>query len=140
MLKYRLIHPELIAALGRAGHGDMILLADSNFPSYTKAPAQAEVVYLNLAPGILSVTDVLAVLLDAIPVEAAAVMVMDNGEEAPVVAEYRKMLPEDLPVQNLGRFDFYDTVSGPKTAVVIATGEQRLYANLLLTVGVVKPE
>jgi L-fucose mutarotase len=139
MLKYRLIHPELIAALAQAGHGDYILLADSNFPAYNKTPEKANIVYLNLAPGVLSVTQILEVLLDAIPVEAAAVMAMADGGEAPVVAEFRKLLPAGLEIERIERFAFYDTVNSPRTVLVIATGEQRLYANLLLTVGVVNP-
>lgn len=140
MLKYRLIHPELIAALAQAGHGDYILLADSNFPAYNKTPEKANIVYLNLAPGVLSVTQVLEVLLDAVPVEAASVMAMADGGEAPVVAEYRKLLPAGMEISRIERFAFYDTVSSPRTVLVIATGEQRLYANLLLTVGVVSPD
>ena len=36
--------------------------------------------------------------------------------------------------------EFYDEASGPDTCLQIATGEQRIYANLLLTIGVVPPE
>ena len=35
-----------------------------------------------------------------------------------------------------GRFEFYDECRTEDLAIVIATGEQRIYANLLLTVGV----
>jgi L-fucose mutarotase len=136
MLKYRLLHPELSQALARSGHGSRILIADSNYPHYTGAPATAARIYLNLAPGLISATEVLKVVLDAIPVEAAHVMSMDNNQEAPVVEEFRKLLPRAVSVHSLPRFDFYDAVNVPQTSVVIATGEQRLYANLLLTVGV----
>ena len=34
---------------------------------------------------------------------------------------------------------FYDAASGPDLAMVIVTGEQRIYGNLLLTIGVVQP-
>jgi L-fucose mutarotase len=37
----------------------------------------------------------------------------------------------------LGRADFYGTARGPELAVAVATGEQRLYANILVTLGVV---
>ena len=37
------------------------------------------------------------------------------------------------------RFAFYDLCRDSDTALVIATGEQRIYANILLTVGVVPP-
>jgi L-fucose mutarotase len=49
------------------------------------------------------------------------------------------MLPE-TPLQRLGRFQFYDMARGPDLALAVATGEQRIYANLLLTIGVVMPE
>jgi len=140
MMKYRLLHPQLLGALGRAGHGSRILVADSNYPHVTGAPAQAERVFLNLASGLISATDVLKVLLDAIPVETAYAMLMDNGQEAPIVAEFRAMLPEGVEFITLERFAYYDAVKSPDTVLVIATGEQRLYANLLLVVGVVTPE
>jgi L-fucose mutarotase len=40
----------------------------------------------------------------------------------------------------MGRFEFYDAARGPNVALVIATGEQRIYANILLTLGVVPPD
>ncbi len=140
MMKYRLIHPQLLDALGRAGHGSRILIADSNYPHVTGAPPQAERVFLNLAPGLVSATDVLKVLLDAIPVEAAYAMLMEDGQEAPIVAEFRAMIPKGVEFKTLERFAYYDAVKSPDTILVIATGEQRLYANLLLVVGVVTPE
>ncbi|MBI3244507.1 MAG: RbsD or FucU transport [Chloroflexi bacterium] len=140
MMKYRLIHPQLLGALGRAGHGSRILIADSNYPHVTGAPPAAERVFLNLAPGLISATDILKVLLDAIPVETAYAMLMADGQEAPIAAEFRAMLPKGVEFKTLERFAYYDAVKSPDTLLVIATGEQRLYANLLLVVGVVTPE
>jgi L-fucose mutarotase len=137
MLKGRLIHPELLRALGGAGHGAKVLLADGNYPVGTKAPAGASRIYLNLAPGLLTVTDVLGVLVQAIPIEAAEVMVPAEGAEPPIFAEFRKVL--DVELGALGRQPFYDAASSPDVAVVVATGESRIYANLLLTIGVVAP-
>jgi L-fucose mutarotase len=37
------------------------------------------------------------------------------------------------------RFAFYDMARGPDLALAIATGERRIYANILLTIGVVPP-
>ena len=139
MLKYRLLHPELLRALGEAGHGARVLIADGNYPLVTRSPERARRVYLNLAPDLLRVTDVLAVLVDAIPVEAAHVMAPATGDEPPVFAEFRHLLP-DVELSPLGRFDFYDAASAPDVAVAIATGERRIYANLLLTIGVVAPD
>jgi L-fucose mutarotase len=139
MLKYQLLHPEMLAALGGAGHGAKVLIADGNYPFSTRAAPHAKRVYLNLAPGMLNVTDVLRVVAAAIPVESAAVMVPESGEEPPIHQEFRRILPSDVPIKTLGRFDFYDAARDPDTALVIATGEQRIYANILLTIGVVPP-
>ena len=139
MLKTELLHPEILQALGEAGHGAQVLIADGNYPLLTRSSAAAHRVYLNLAPGLLTVTDVLRVLVDAIPIEAAQVMVPDSGDEPGIFAEFRELLP-DVPLQPLGRLPFYDMARGPDLALAIATGEQRIYANLLLTIGVVMPE
>jgi L-fucose mutarotase len=139
MLKTRLLHPEILKALGEAGHGAQVLIADGNYPVLTRSHGAAHRVYLNLAPGQLTVTDVLRVLTDAIPIEAAHVMLPESGEEPGIFAEFRALLP-DLPLQPLGRLEFYDLARGPDLALAIATGEQRVYANVLLTIGVVMPE
>ena len=70
MLKTRLLHPGILAALGEAGHGAQVLSADGNYPLLTRSSGAARRVYLNLAPGIVTVTDVLRILVDAIPIEA----------------------------------------------------------------------
>jgi len=139
MLKYKLLHPEILQALGGAGHGSRILIADGNYPFSTRAHPTARRVYLNLAPGLVNAVDVLRVLVDAIPIESADVMLTAEGKEAPIIAEFRALLPQDVPVHGHERFAFYDLCRDPDTALVIATGEQRIYANILLTVGVVKP-
>lgn len=138
MLKTRLLHPGILAALGEAGHGAQVLIADGNYPLRTRSSGTARRVYLNLAPGIVTVTDVLKVLVDAIPIEAAHVMVPDSGEEPGIFAEFRELLT-GIPLQTLGRLPFYDAARGPDLALAIATGEQRIYANLLLSIGVVTP-
>jgi L-fucose mutarotase len=138
MLKTRLLPPGILAALGQAGHGAQVLIADGNYPLLTRSNGAAHRVYLNLAPGLVTVTDVLEVLVNAIPIEAAHVMVPDTGEEPDIFAEFRRLLP-DTPLQALGRIPFYEAARGPDLALAISTGEQRIYANLLLTIGVVMP-
>ena len=138
MLRYQLLHPEILAALGGAGHGSQILIADGNYPFVTRSNPNARRVFLNLAPGLLTATDVLSVLVDAIPVEAAHVMVPDAGEEPPIFGEFRSMLT-GMELYVLRRFEFYDAARGSDVALVIATGERRIYANILLTIGVVPP-
>jgi L-fucose mutarotase len=139
MLKYRLLHPEILEALGSTGHGAKVLIADGNYPFSTRAHPGARRVYLNLAPGLLTVTDVLRVMVEAIPVEAVEVMVPESGEEPSIFQDFRRILPSNLQLNKLGRYAFYDAARDPDTALVIATAEQRIYANILLTVGVVPP-
>ena len=139
MLKYKLLHPQLLAALGEAGHGSKILIADGNYPAGVRVPPRAARIYLNLAPGLVTVTDVLKVLVDAVPIEAAEVMVPADGPEPSVFAEFRQLLGPELPLQVHERFAFYRAVLETETAIVIATGEQRTYSNVLLTIGVVPP-
>ena len=139
MLKTKLLHPEILNVLGGAGHGSKVLIADGNYPFGTGGNSSAKRVYLNLAPGLVTVTDVLRVLVDAIPIEAAEVMQPASGPEPAIFGEFRNILPKELVLKPLGRFEFYDAARHPDTALVIATGEQRIYANLLLTIGVVMP-
>ena len=62
MLKHTLIHPEINGILGGAGHHSKVLIADGNYPATTKLGPNAHVVHLNLAPGLLTVSQVLEVL------------------------------------------------------------------------------
>lgn len=134
-----LTHPQLLGALARAGHGSKILLSDGNYPHGTGAPAGAERIYLNLAPGTLSVDDVLRVLTLSVPLEAAEVMLPPDDQEASAILGYREMLP-GVTFTGHDRFGFYDAAREPDVAIVVATGDQRVYANLLLTIGVRQPE
>lgn len=147
MLNGLLIHPEILLALGRCGHGSKVLITDGNFPHSTAAGPNAQLVYLNLSPGLLSCTDVLRVLRDAIPIEAATIM--DTNKTGPYVlptdpdiwAEFSELLtPTECAgkLDRLERFAFYDAAKSPDVALTIATGERRIYANLLLTIGVVR--
>lgn len=138
MLTTTLLHPEILYALGAAGHGAQVLIADGNYPFTTRSNPAATKVFLNLSPGVLSVTEVLRVVVQAIPVEAVHVMATADGSEPPIWAEFRDLLPQN-PLEPLERFAFYDAASTSEVALVIATGEQRIYANILLTIGVVMP-
>jgi len=137
MLKHKLAHPEILAALGSAGHGSQILIADGNYPFSTGSNSEARHVFLNLTRGFAPADEVLSVLVDAVPVEAAHVMMPDKGPEPPIFGQFRRILTDSVPLQTYGRFEFYDAARDKNVALVIATGEQRVYANLLLTIGVV---
>ena len=138
MLKQRLIHPHILEAIASAGHGSRVLITDGNYPGSTCIGENASLVYLNLAPGKLTVTEVLDILLTAIPVEEAAVMSPEEGPEPAIFQEFRSLMP-GTPLTKYDRFEFYEEASGPDTCLQIVTGERRVYANLLLTIGVVSP-
>ena len=138
MLRYRLTHSELAAALAAAGHGSTVLLADGNYPLSTASAPAARRVYLNLRPGQVSVDDILETVLDAVPIEAARVMRPDSGPEPAVFGRFRALVG-DAPLTTLARHDFYATAREPDLAVAVASGDQRAYANILLTIGVVPP-
>lgn len=139
MLTGKLIHPQILSVLGKAGHGATILIPDGNYPFVTHANPLAERVYLNLAPGMVTVTDVLEAVLSVTPVEAAHVMERNDGAEPSIYSDFRDMLGNDLALTPLERFAFYDEAKKDSCCLVIATGEQRIYANILLTIGVVPP-
>ncbi|RPI97812.1 MAG: RbsD or FucU transport [Chloroflexi bacterium] len=138
MLKTTLLHPEILHALGQSGHGSKVLIADGNYPFNTGSNPDATHVYLNLRPGLVSVTDVLETLLTAIPVEALHVMQTADGSEPSIYNAFRNLAPA-LELQPVERFAFYDMSRGRDVSLVIATGDQRLYANITLTIGVVPP-
>ena len=138
MLKGTLLHPDILRALAGAGHGAQVLISDGNYPHSTGVAPTTTRVYLNLAPGLVNATDVLRVVASAIPIEAAQVMQTADGSEPGIFNEFRALLP-GLDLVPVERFSFYALASQPQTCLVIATGEQRVYANILLTIGVVAP-
>ncbi len=141
MINGPMIHPQLLRALAGAGHGAKVLIADSNYPHETWANPRSTVVFLNLAPGLINAMDVLEVLKKTISIEAAAIMLPaeeDGQIDIPIHEEFRAALP-GIEVSEIRRWDFYPEAGSVDVAVVIATGEARIYANLLLTIGVRQP-
>ncbi|MCC8246993.1 RbsD/FucU family protein [Saccharothrix luteola] len=137
MLRFPLIHPPLLHALATAGHGSKVLLADANYAHRTNVHHRAEVIHLNLRPGLVTVDEVLEPVLSAIPVEAVHTMRPDDLGTPAAWADYERVLGPDLPLQPLARQDFYAACRAPELAVCVATGDGRHYANVLLTVGAI---
>lgn len=134
MLTIGCIHPELIAVLSLCGHGDQILIADGNYPLDSKS-GQSQKVYLGLSEGIPSVPQVLEALKSVINVENAEVMAPEGAEAPAIFSEFYQLLP-NVPFCKLDRQGFYDACSQPSVKLAISTGEKRIFANLLITVGV----
>lgn len=136
MLTSALIHPPLLAALANCGHGSQVLIADGNFPYATVVGPNATVVHLNVRPGLLTVDEVLDAVTGTVAFEAATVMAPPQQATVPAHAGYGDALGTNVPVTGIDRFAFYDAVRSSDVGLVIATGDQRAYANLLLTIGV----
>ncbi|MDR1454987.1 MAG: RbsD/FucU family protein [Tannerella sp.] len=137
MLFTKCIHPQILGTLGKLGHGSWILLSDGGYPHLTATPRDAEKVYLNLAQGVLTVSEVLEVLKETVPIEEAGVMTPPDGSMQPVFEEYKRILP-DIPFNYIPQFSFYEQAQKSNVGLVIATGDMRNYANLLIKVGFIR--
>lgn len=135
MIRGPITHPQLLSALGQSGHGTKVLIADGNYPFRTGTPPGSLKVYLNLRRGLVTVPDVLSAIVDAVPIESAEVMTPDSGPEPEVFQDFIRLLP-GIPLARWSRFDFYDKARQEDVGIVVATGEARTYANILLTIGV----
>ncbi len=138
MLKTKLLHPEILSALGSNGHGSRFLIADGNYPFTTGVPDTARKVFLNLAPGMFSVTDVLKVIKEEVPIESYLIMLPPDETPQSIHSEFQDILGKEIPVTKVKRFDFYKEARSSDNFLVIATGEVRRFANILITIGVVK--
>lgn len=144
MLKHQLIHPVINAVLAQAGHHAKVLIADGNYPASTKRGPNARLVCLNLAPGVVTCRQVLEALLTAVPVDEINTMGIPPDDayaqagEPPVWNEYRNVLRSagsPLELKPLDKWQFYEAVASDDHVLTIQTGDQALWANLLLTLG-----
>lgn len=146
MLRHsQLIHPKINEVLGRAGHHGKVLIADGNYPASSKLGPNAEVVSLNLSPGIVTCAQVLRAVLSALPVEAVNTMMYETSgpyalsEDPPVWEAYRQVMGEaglELELEPIEKWAFYDAVATPDHVLTIQTADQQRFANVLLTIGV----
>jgi L-fucose mutarotase len=137
MLLIKCIHPQLLSALAKLGHGSWILISDGGYPHATAINPYAEKVFLNLAQGMFTVTQILEVLKETVPIEAAAVMTPPDGTMQPVFDDYKRVMP-GTTFEYIKQFDFYDRAKESNVGLLIASGDMRNYANLLIKVGFIK--
>lgn len=142
MLKYipPILGPDLLHILRAMGHGDDLVIADANFPGTTNA---RRLVRLDGIPA----TDVLEAVLSLLPLDdfvedhATTMQVVgDPDQRVPVVGAFAALVAEHEPdahITTMERFAFYERAS--QAFAVIQTGETRLYGNIILKKGVIKP-
>ena len=147
MLKHLdpLLNADVLHALRAMGHGDSLLLCDTNFPA--DAVARQTVVGRPLRIDVDVPTAVRAVLsvfpLDSFVEHPALRMeVVDRPDEIPEVqAEIQREIDRaegrHLPMGSIERFAFYERAR--QCYGVIATNERRFYGNVILQKGVIPP-
>ena len=131
-----LLSPDLLHVLASMGHGDEIVLADANFPAASQARRLVRLPGV-AAPAVLDA--VLSVMpLDTFVAQAALTMqVVGDATATPAaVADFNAVLQQHScpPTASLERFAFYERAA--QAFAVVATGETRLYGNILLKKGV----
>ena len=144
MLKHQLIHPRINEILGRAGHHAKILIADGNYPASTKKGPNAEIVCMNLTPGVITCAQALRAVLSAIPIDQVNTMGIPADDayakfgEPPAWNEFRQILKDSgltASLEPILKWDFYKAVESADHVLTIQTADQALWANVLLTVG-----
>ena len=145
MLRHKLIHPQINEILGRAGHHSTILIADGHYPASSKKGPNAEIVSLNLMPGLITCPQALEAILSAVPVERFQTMMYETSgaygltEDPPVWTDFRRLIRDagsDLALEPIPKWDFYDAVQTPDHVLTIQTADMQRYANLLISIGV----
>ena len=146
MLNTPLVHPDILRILAQAGHHSKVLIADGNYPASNKRGPRAELVSLQLSPGIPTVAQVLEAILGTVRIDGVNTMGIDRTDpyaaatpgDPPVWAEYRRILAAagaHCELEPILKWDFYEAVSSVDHVLTIQTAEQAPWANLLLTVG-----
>lgn len=136
-----LLSPELLQTLSEMGHGDEILVADANFPAAALAHRLCH------CEG-ADATELLGAILTVLPLDQyvecpAAVMAVVgqpnviSDTEGDFQSIVDKAEGHAVGLLRLERFQFYERARN--AFAVVATGERRLYGNILLTKGVVNP-
>jgi len=127
--------PDLLFALRAMGHGDEIAVVDANYPASEGARR------LIRADGVDAVRMVGAILSvlpldDFVDLAAYRMAVVDDPQAVPpIIREFERMVGR---IGMLERSEFY--ARARSCFAIVATGERRLYGNLILKKGVIRPE
>jgi L-fucose mutarotase len=141
------LNAEVLGCLRAMGHGDMLIVADTNFPS--DAIARATVLGQLLRMENLSAAQAIEAILSVLPLDtfvddfAGRMQVGDDPDDIPPVqAEVQLQVDRaegrSRPLPYIERFAFYDLAR--QAYAVIQTGERRFYGCFMLRKGVIPPE
>lgn len=132
-----LLHPELLFALAKMGHGDKVAIVDNNYPAYQ---AGVPVLRLDGVDMIEATESVLTLLpVDTFIDRPITVMREESANEAaPIGLQFIDLVSqvEDRPVgaELVDRFTFYELAKS--CVAIIATSESRPYGCAVITKGV----
>lgn len=135
-----LLGPDLLMILRTMGHGDEIAIVDGNYPADTDAQRLVRMDGHNatsIAEAILSVMPIDEFVPHAAFRPAAK---SDPKLMQPIFSEFEAILKKYEPrhkITVLVGADFYSRVKA--CYAIVASGERRLYGNLILRKGVIHP-
>ena len=141
-----LLNADVLHALRAMGHGDKLVVSDTNFPSDAIARQSriGRLLSIDNVPAARAVRAILSLMpLDAPVHEAAARMeIVGAPNEIPPVqrevqAEIDRAEGKTAPMRSIERFAFYEEAKS--AYCVIATGETRFYGCFIFTKGVIPP-
>jgi L-fucose mutarotase len=149
MLKgiHPLLNADVLYALRAMGHGDYLVLSDTNFPSdsIARQTTLGTLLRMDNCTSAEAAAAVLSVMpLDSFIDDAAGRMeVVGKPKEIPAVQkEVQKAIDaaegKSWPLVPIERFAFYEKAKG--AYCVIQTGERRFYGCFVLTKGVISPD
>ena len=137
-----LLGPKLLMILRAMGHGDEIAIVDANHPATANAK---RLVRLDAADASRALKAILSVLpLDSfVESPANCMQVVGKPDEiAPSVADFQTIVDSlagfPVAIARIERFAFYERTRS--CFAIVATGDRRLYANIILTKGVLDAE
>ena len=141
------LNAEVLACLRAMGHGDVLIVADTNFPSDSVARATVTGKLLRMEN--LTAAEAVQAILSVLPLDtfvedfAGRMEVVGAPAEVPPVqaevqAEIDRAEGRARPMVAIERFAFYDMARA--SYAVIQTGERRFYGCFMLRKGVVPPE
>ena len=141
------LNADVLYALRAMGHGDYLVLSDTNFPS--DSVARETKIHRLLRMENLTSAEAVEAILSVMPLDtfidnaAERMEVVGKPKEVPVVQkEVQKVIDKaegkSWPLKSIERFAFYDKAK--KAYAVIQTGERRFYGCFILTKGVISPD
>ena len=141
------LNADVLYVLRSMGHGDQIVIADTNFPSDSVAQDTVHGELLRMEN--LTAAEVTEAVLSVMPLDtfvddfAGRMEIVDEPETVPPVqSEVQQVINKaegrDRPMVSIERFDFYDAARD--AYAVIQTGERRFYGCFIFRKGVIPPE